>query len=100
MSEHEFEIYLSLLSRLVKLTPDQTAAIADELRDHLEEILVGLKLLKPEGPRNEYSARLAEALGLAQAARAAGSEGRHPKGATTEAGAKPTIAIQIVERFV
>lgn len=37
MPEHEFEIYLSVLSRLVKLNPDQKAAIADELRDHLEE---------------------------------------------------------------
>ncbi|MDA1017569.1 MAG: permease prefix domain 1-containing protein [Planctomycetota bacterium] len=37
MPEHEFEIYLSVLSRLVKLSPDQKASIADELRDHLEE---------------------------------------------------------------
>ncbi|MHC4878536.1 MAG: permease prefix domain 1-containing protein [Planctomycetota bacterium] len=37
MPEREFEIYLSVLSRLLKLTPEQTAAISDELRDHLEE---------------------------------------------------------------
>jgi len=37
MPEHEFEIYLSVLSRLLKLTPEQTASIEDELRDHLEE---------------------------------------------------------------
>lgn len=37
MPEREFEIYLSVLSRLLTLTPEQTAAISDELRDHLEE---------------------------------------------------------------
>ena len=37
MPEREFEIYLSVLSRLLKLTPEQTASIEDELRDHLEE---------------------------------------------------------------
>ena len=42
MPEHEFEIYLSVLSRLVKLTPAQKASIADELRDHLEERFVEL----------------------------------------------------------
>lgn len=37
MPEHEFEIYLSVLSRLMKLDEQQKAAIADELSDHLEE---------------------------------------------------------------
>ena len=37
MPEHEFEIYLSVLSRLMKLDEQQKAAIADELSDHLEQ---------------------------------------------------------------
>ena len=37
MPEKEFQLYLSLLSRLLRLSPEQTAAISDELRDHLEE---------------------------------------------------------------
>jgi len=37
MPEHEFQIYLSVLSRLVKLDEQQKSAIADELSDHLEE---------------------------------------------------------------
>ena len=37
MSEKEFELYLTLLSRFLKLSPAQCAAISDELRDHLEE---------------------------------------------------------------
>ena len=37
MPEHEFQIYLSVLSRLMKLNEQQKAAIADELSDHLEE---------------------------------------------------------------
>lgn len=36
MSEREFELYLSVLSRLLQLSPDQRAEIADELRDDLE----------------------------------------------------------------
>ena len=39
MPEQEFEIYLSLLSRLLRLSPAQKAAISDELRDHLEQRL-------------------------------------------------------------
>ncbi len=42
MPEHEFEIYLSLLSRLLRLSPAQKASISDELRDHLEERLTHL----------------------------------------------------------
>jgi len=42
MLEREFEIYLSVLSRLLRLSPHQKDAIADELRDHLEERLAEL----------------------------------------------------------
>jgi hypothetical protein len=37
MSEQEFDLYLRLMSRLLKLSRDQEAMIADELRDHMEE---------------------------------------------------------------
>ncbi|MFT4560021.1 MAG: hypothetical protein ACI92S_005418 [Planctomycetaceae bacterium] len=37
MPEHEFQIYLSVLSRLMKLDEQQKAAIADELSDDLEQ---------------------------------------------------------------
>jgi hypothetical protein len=36
MPETEFELYLSLLSRFLRLKPAQHGEIADELRDHLE----------------------------------------------------------------
>jgi hypothetical protein len=36
MSEHEFELYLRLLGKFLRLTPGQQADMADELRDHLE----------------------------------------------------------------
>ncbi len=36
MPENEFELYLSLLSRFLRLKPAQHGEIADELRDHLE----------------------------------------------------------------
>lgn len=36
MSNHEFENYLALVSRLMRLNRSQTATIRDELRDHLE----------------------------------------------------------------
>jgi hypothetical protein len=39
MPEQEFELYLSLLSRFLRLRPGQRAEIADELRDHLAERL-------------------------------------------------------------
>ncbi len=42
MPEQEFEIYLSLLGRLLRLSPAQKAAISDELRDHLEQRLAEL----------------------------------------------------------
>jgi len=37
MPEREFELYLDLLGKLLKLTPEQKSSISDELRDHLEE---------------------------------------------------------------
>ena len=36
MSELQFELYLRLLGRFLRLTPGQQAEIADELRDHLD----------------------------------------------------------------
>jgi general secretion pathway protein D len=39
MPEQDFELYLSLLSRFLRLKPAQRDEIADELRDHLEERL-------------------------------------------------------------
>jgi len=37
MPEREFELYLGLLGKLLKLTPEQKSAISDDLRDHLKE---------------------------------------------------------------
>src|SRR5688572_14276662 len=37
MSEREFDLYLSLLTRFLRLDPAQREQIADELRDHFEE---------------------------------------------------------------
>jgi Arc/MetJ-type ribon-helix-helix transcriptional regulator len=37
MSEREFELYLSVLSRMLRLNEQQRDAISDELRDHMEE---------------------------------------------------------------
>ncbi|MEO1235159.1 MAG: permease prefix domain 1-containing protein [Planctomycetota bacterium] len=42
MSEREFEAYLNLLARTLKLSDEQRARIAGELRDHLEERLAEL----------------------------------------------------------
>ncbi|HEV8066843.1 MAG TPA: permease prefix domain 1-containing protein [Planctomycetaceae bacterium] len=39
MSEQEFDLYLKLLARCLRLTSGQREQIADELRDHLEERL-------------------------------------------------------------
>jgi hypothetical protein len=39
MSEQEFDLYLKLLAKCLRLTSGQQAQIADELRDHLEERL-------------------------------------------------------------
>tara|TARA_R110002072_G_scaffold303121_1_gene494551 strand:- start:81065 stop:83176 length:2112 start_codon:yes stop_codon:yes gene_type:complete len=37
MPEREFELYLSVLSRMLRLNEQQKNAISDELRDHMEE---------------------------------------------------------------
>lgn len=37
MAEHEFERFLEVLSKLLKLSSRETAAVADEICDHLEE---------------------------------------------------------------
>lgn len=37
MPEQDFDLYLSLLGKLLRLRPAQRAAIRDELQDHLEE---------------------------------------------------------------
>ncbi len=39
MSEHEFEAYLNLLARTLRLSPRQRDRIAGELRDHMEQRL-------------------------------------------------------------
>jgi Bacterial type II/III secretion system short domain len=39
MPEHDFELYLSLLTRFLRISPAQRDSIADELRDHLEQRL-------------------------------------------------------------
>src|SRR5580692_5111799 len=39
MSEQEFDLYLKLLAKCLRLTSGQRELIADELRDHLEERL-------------------------------------------------------------
>lgn len=51
MPEREFELYLSVLSRLLRLSPAQKDAIADELRDHLEERFE--ELVRSGKPRDE-----------------------------------------------
>jgi hypothetical protein len=56
MSEKEFELYLSLLSRFLRLSPSQRAEVADELRDHLEE---RLEELTAQGLTREDAIRVA-----------------------------------------
>ncbi|MEM8782346.1 MAG: permease prefix domain 1-containing protein [Planctomycetota bacterium] len=56
MSQQEFEHYLSLLARMLRLTPSQRDAIADELRTHLEE---RLDELQQEGHDRDEAIRLA-----------------------------------------
>ncbi|MEM1444831.1 MAG: permease prefix domain 1-containing protein [Planctomycetota bacterium] len=56
MSQQEFEHYLNLLARMLKLTPKQRDAIADELRTHLEE---RLDELQHEGHDKNEAIRLA-----------------------------------------
>ncbi len=42
MSQQEFDNYIALLGRALKLSPAQRDAIADELRDHMEQRLAEL----------------------------------------------------------
>lgn len=67
MSEREFESYLTLLCRLLRLDGHQREAIARELRDHLEERLAELE---KAGVAHDEAVRLAldefgDAAGLA-----------------------------------
>jgi len=68
MAEEEFEIYLSLLSRLLRLSPKQRCEIADELRDHLQErceVLARQGVSRVEAVRSALG-ELGEAAELAQ----------------------------------
>src|SRR5262249_30318716 len=56
MPENEFELYLSLLGRFLRLKPAQRGEIADELRDHLEARLDELSL---QGLSREQAIRAA-----------------------------------------
>jgi hypothetical protein len=56
MPERDFELYLSLLSRFLRLKPAQRDEIADELRDHLE---ARLEELAAQGLSREEAIRAA-----------------------------------------
>ncbi|MFN0054797.1 MAG: permease prefix domain 1-containing protein [Planctomycetales bacterium] len=56
MPEREFELYLSLLSRFLRLKPAQRDGIADELRDHLDQ---RLQELANQGLSHEEAIRTA-----------------------------------------
>ena len=56
MPEKEFELYLSMLARMLRLNESQRASVADELRDHLESRLSGLM---EAGHSREEAIRLA-----------------------------------------
>lgn len=56
MSQQEFEHYLDLLARMVRLTPQQRDRIADELRTHLEDRLDDLE---HQGHDRDTAVRLA-----------------------------------------
>ena len=64
MSEHEFELYLRLLGKFLRLTPGQEADVADELRDHLEarleELSRGGHILRVLYPNRRYSFHFAD----------------------------------------
>jgi hypothetical protein len=67
MSDHEFENYLMLISRLLRLSRNQRQAIGEELRDHFESRLAELM---GRGIANTEAVRLAleefgDAVGLA-----------------------------------
>ena len=61
MSEQEFELYLSLLGRMLRLDSAQREQIADELRDHFEERLD--ELIRLGHSRPEAIARTLEEFG-------------------------------------
>jgi hypothetical protein len=68
MPEKEFDLYLSLLSRLLRLSPEQKASIDNELRDHLEARFE--ELVRKGVPRDEAIQwaldEFGDAAGLAQ----------------------------------
>lgn len=68
MPEKEFDLYLSLLSRLLRLSPEQKAQIDSELRDHLEARFE--ELVRKGVPRDEAIQwaldEFGDAAGLAQ----------------------------------
>src|SRR6187549_1044475 len=61
MSEREFENYLALLTRLLRLGGKQRAAIASELRTHLEDRMADL--LEQGVPREEAIRQALEEFG-------------------------------------
>src|SRR5687767_1074724 len=68
MSERDFDIYLSLLARMLRLSAGQRAAIEDELRDHLAERLdefLGRGMTREEAVRAALE-EFGDAAGLAQ----------------------------------
>ena len=65
MPEREFELYLSLLGRLLRLAPSQRAEIADEFRDHLESRLE--ELMREGLSRDDAVRRALEEFGDAAA---------------------------------
>lgn len=69
MSEHEFETYLALLGKLLRLSDEQRDAIADELRDHMEQ---RLDELARRGVAHDEAVRIA----LAEFGDAAGLAGQ------------------------
>ncbi|QDU39043.1 hypothetical protein Mal4_33760 [Maioricimonas rarisocia] len=68
MTEHDFDRFLTALTRQLRLKPEQKVAISDELRDHFEERMRGLIL---EGVPHDEAVRRAleefgDAVGLAR----------------------------------
>ena len=61
MPEKEFELYLSLLVKLLRLSPDQKISIERELRDHFEERFEAL--VRKGMPRDEAIRRTLEEFG-------------------------------------
>lgn len=68
MSQREFEAYLTLLSKLLNLSPAQRNDVADELRDHLEERMTQLAAegLAPDDAAHRAVSELGDAAGLAR----------------------------------